>query len=298
MASQGSTFEAINSNELNKWLISFPIDSKKQTKIAKVLSSIDKAIEQTEAIIAKQQRIKTGLMQDLLSKGIDEHGNIRTEQTHAFKDSPLGRIPVEWDLIRFDEVFQSSPKNGIYKPSNQIGEGILLIGQTSFTEDRLIDFSLARRALVSQKEIDDYGIQVDDLLISRVFAIADKVGLPIFVHSIPEPTVYESNMLSLRINKQLALPKFIYFWLLSEPIRKLVISSINVSNQASINQQVLSSLPLNMPDISEQKRILNIIETETAILTNEKKSLKKFCSIKTALMQDLLSGKMRVNQLL
>ena len=58
-----------------------------QTKIAEILSTVDRAIEQTEALIAKQQRIKTGLMQDLLTRGIDEHGNLRSEQTHEFKDS-------------------------------------------------------------------------------------------------------------------------------------------------------------------------------------------------------------------
>ena len=59
---------------------------------------MDRAIEQTEALIAKQQRIKTGLMQDLLTRGIDEHGNLRSESTHKFKDSPLGRDSVEWDV--------------------------------------------------------------------------------------------------------------------------------------------------------------------------------------------------------
>ena len=65
---------------------------------------MDRAIEETEALIAKQQRIKTGLMQDLLTRGIDEHGNLRSEQTHEFKDSPLGRIPVEWDARPLSEV--------------------------------------------------------------------------------------------------------------------------------------------------------------------------------------------------
>lgn len=37
-------------------------------------------------------------MQDLLTKGIDENGNIRSEETHEFKDSAIGRIPVEWDV--------------------------------------------------------------------------------------------------------------------------------------------------------------------------------------------------------
>ena len=52
-----------------------------------MLSTVDRAIEETEALIAKQQRIKTGLLQDLLTRGIDEHGNLRAEQTHEFKDS-------------------------------------------------------------------------------------------------------------------------------------------------------------------------------------------------------------------
>ncbi len=76
-----------------------------QTKIAEILSTVDQAIEQTEALITKQQRIKTGLMQDLLTRGIDEHGNLRSEQTHQFKNSPLGRIPIEWDVKPIGRVF-------------------------------------------------------------------------------------------------------------------------------------------------------------------------------------------------
>lgn len=74
VASQGSTFEAINSAELKKWPILHPETKPEQSKIAEVLSTVDRAIEQTEALIAKQQRIKTGLMQNLLTRGIDEHG--------------------------------------------------------------------------------------------------------------------------------------------------------------------------------------------------------------------------------
>src|SRR5207249_8478676 len=48
-----------------------------------------------------------GLMQDLLTRGIDEHGNLRSEQTHAFKHSQLGRIPVEWEVKTTGEVSKS-----------------------------------------------------------------------------------------------------------------------------------------------------------------------------------------------
>jgi type I restriction enzyme S subunit len=94
---EGTTFAEISKTALSSVELTFPSSKPEQTKIAEILSTVDRAIEQTEALIAKQQRIKTGLMQDLLTRGIDEHGDLRSEQTHQFKDSPLGRIPVEWD---------------------------------------------------------------------------------------------------------------------------------------------------------------------------------------------------------
>jgi type I restriction enzyme S subunit len=75
-----------------------------QQKIAEILETVDNAIEKTDKIIEKYKRIKQGLMQDLLTKGIDENGNIRDEKTHKFKDSPLGKIPEEWEVVRLGEV--------------------------------------------------------------------------------------------------------------------------------------------------------------------------------------------------
>ena len=92
-----------------------------QSKIAEVLSTVDRAIEETEALIAKQQRIKTGLMQDLLTRGIDEDGNLRSEQTHEFKDSPewdLGRISAEWDILQLGELAAVDRGKFTHRPRN------------------------------------------------------------------------------------------------------------------------------------------------------------------------------------
>jgi len=97
-----TTLPIINKSTFGNIEIVCPKSKKEQEKIAEVLFTIDRAIAQTEAIIAKQQRIKTGLMQDLLTKGIDENGNIRSEATHEFKDSAIGRIPVEWKCKDID----------------------------------------------------------------------------------------------------------------------------------------------------------------------------------------------------
>jgi type I restriction enzyme S subunit len=68
-----SNYPAINSTAVRALKILTP-PKDEQSNIAEVLSTVDQAIEQTEALIAKQKRIKTGLMQDLLTRGIDEHG--------------------------------------------------------------------------------------------------------------------------------------------------------------------------------------------------------------------------------
>jgi len=98
MAAQAVNQASINQATLKDLPIEVPNDEREQIKIVEILSSVDRAIEQTKALIAKQHRIKSGLMQDLLTRGIDEQGNLRTERTHKFKESPLGRIPVDWEV--------------------------------------------------------------------------------------------------------------------------------------------------------------------------------------------------------
>lgn len=104
MAAQAINQASINQDTIRQLQLELPQQKSEQTKIAEILSTVDRAIEQTEALIAKQQRIKTGLMQDILTRGIDEHGNLRSERTHKFKDSPLSRIPVEWEVERLDDL--------------------------------------------------------------------------------------------------------------------------------------------------------------------------------------------------
>ncbi|MEO0247705.1 MAG: restriction endonuclease subunit S, partial [candidate division WOR-3 bacterium] len=101
----GSGLEHLQKDDFKKsFQFSIPENPIEQQKIAEILETFDNAIEKTDKIIEKYKRIKQGLMQELLTKGIDEKGNIRSEKTHQFKDSPVGRIPVEWEVKRLGEI--------------------------------------------------------------------------------------------------------------------------------------------------------------------------------------------------
>src|SRR5208283_2462522 len=91
---QGSTFGAINSRDFSSIVLRLPSSRVEQTTISAVLATLDRAIELTERMVDKYQRIRMGLMRNLLAFGIDQNGHVRSEATHAFKDSSLGRIPA------------------------------------------------------------------------------------------------------------------------------------------------------------------------------------------------------------
>ncbi len=80
-----------------------------QRRIAEILDTLDEAIRKTEQVIAKLQQMKQGLLHDLLTRGIDDNGELRDPERHPeqFKDSPLGRIPRGGGPVR-SATFRSS----------------------------------------------------------------------------------------------------------------------------------------------------------------------------------------------
>lgn len=176
----GSGLPNIQQKAIKEFEFLSPENPTEQTTIARILSKVDEAIAQTEQLIAKYTRIKTGLMQDLLTKGIDEHGNIRSEQTHEFKDSPLGRIPKEWGCVRlFDIGSKASPylKTGPFGSSlksehwKETGVPVITIG--SLGESTFIKENLLYVSSDKANELYAYKLIVGDILFSRVADIVD-----------------------------------------------------------------------------------------------------------------------------
>ncbi len=157
-----------------------------QAKIAEVLSTVDRAIEQTKALIAKHQRIRTGLMQDLLTRGVDEHGNLRSEQTHKFKDSPLGRIPVEWEvrdlqslLANVSSPMRSGPFGSALLKEELVESGVPLLGIDNVLPERFVpDF----KRFVSPKkavQLHRYRVRPRDLMITIMERSVAAASCPI-----------------------------------------------------------------------------------------------------------------------
>ncbi len=90
----------LNRNDAYELLIKVPPNTDEQRRIAQILDTIDAQIQETEQLITKLKQMKAGLLHDLLTRGIDEHGEMRDPVAHPeqFKDSVLERIPREWAI--------------------------------------------------------------------------------------------------------------------------------------------------------------------------------------------------------
>ncbi|MCY2994393.1 MAG: restriction endonuclease subunit S [Planctomycetota bacterium] len=292
-----STPPRINLGDINAMMIECP-PLPEQHKIAKILTTVDNLIEKTEALIAKYQSVKQGLMYDLFTRGVDQHGHLRppyAEAPHLYKESALGWIPREWHCTGFGDFIAAGPQNGLYKPNSAYSdEGTRIVRIDGFYDGVLGDQGLLRRLAVSATERRLYGLEPQDILINRVNCI-DYVGKSAIVTALLEPTVFESNIMRIELQRERLLPEFA-IRLLCSPSVQLQFHSRAKSAvaQASINQVDVRDCVISVPAIEEQWQIVGRCQSVDRRIHSEQKYLTKLRTTKTALMQDLLTGEVRV----
>ncbi|KKG73970.1 restriction endonuclease subunit S [Methanosarcina mazei] len=286
----GSTRQRISRTNLGKLKLRVPKSKLEQTKIAEVLSTVDLAIEQIDALIAKQQRIKTGLMQDLFSQGIDEHGNRRSEETHQFKDSPLGRIPLEWETATIGELAIHvgsgiTPRGG---ESVYTNEGILFIRSQNVHFSGLalddvayIPQTIHKSMLKSEVFENDVLLNITGASIGRCCYFSSigsaNVNQHVCVIRLPSATEADAGFLSSVIESSIGQNQILQF---------------NAGgNREGLNYKQIKSFVVPWPKRDERRQIWDVLKWASESVRYSEKMKSKLCSLKTALMQDLLTGK-------
>lgn len=272
-----------------------------QTKIAEILSTVDRSIEQTEALIAKQQRIKTGLMQDLLTRGIDERGNLRSEQTHPFRDSPLGRIPMEWDDQPLTAVIHGSAQNGFFKKPELVGSGYKLINVSEIYQPFGIDTDLEKveRVAALPEDLNRYGVAEGDLFFTRSSLVLEGIAHCNIIRKVQEPTLFECHVMRIRPRKDKIVPEFLALYCKSHAARLFLMSRAKYVTMTTISQPELEALYVPVPPrLDEQLAIVDIALSSDSAMRQTQARRAKLMRLKTGLMQDLLTGKKRVTPLL
>lgn len=253
-----------------------------QRKIATVLYTVDRAIEQTDKIKKQVSRIKNGVAQSLFREGIN---NSDTEDTW------LGKVPVDWEIVPFSEIIESS-RNGVYKSESSYGSGTPILKMGNMFGDIVFNGEEMERLQMSDEELEKYQLQSGDLLFARRSLNVEGAGECTQIGELNEPTVFESSLIRIRLSDE-ANPHF-YAQYFEGPVGSKSIERIVTTTTASgIAGSDLKNLRIPKPSLQTQEKIatqLFQIDQRVALIENEKRRLNR---LKRGLMQDLLSGTVR-----
>ena len=225
---------------------------------------------------------------------IDENGNIRSEATHQFKDSAIGCIPVEWDVLNLESIVDEPITYGIVQAGLYIEGGIPYIRTGDMSGDSIpLD-----RLLRTSKRIADAYKRSTVYQMDIVFALRATVGKVL-------PIPQELNGANLTQGTAKISPSsnfdenFILWALRTSMVSQQILAVQKGTTFFEITLSDLRQLLLAVPKTkAEQTYISHCLITCEQKIQDEKRWLLKQKNTKTGLMQDLLTGKVRVTNLL
>ncbi len=265
-------------------------------RIAEILSTVGDVIEQTEALIAKMQRVKAGLMHDLFTRGVTPDGKfrpIRAEAPHLYKDSPAGWIPMAWKLAKLGNI--SEIVSGVTLGNRTRIRGGIEIPylRVANVQDGYLDLRDVKTVYVPEAEAKHLQLHSGDVLMNEGGDF-DKLGRGTVWNDEITPCIHQNHV--FRVRPMAALRSYyLAYWSQAAPGRRyFLINGKQSTNLASVNCTQLRRMPIALPTDDEQQRIEDILYSMNAQLAALNADAHKLRMTKNGLMHDLLTGRVRV----
>jgi len=280
--SQGTTFLEINKNQMKKIIIPISNNIKEQQKIATILSNVDNLIESTGKVITHSKKVKTGLMQKLLTRGI---GHV------TFKKVPwlFGKeieIPEEWEVKRLDDVAHIQRGKFSHRPR---GDPNYFNGKYPYIQTG--DIEKANGFITTHSQtLNEKGKAVSKLFTTGIIVIT-IVGVNIGNTAITTYPIYFPDSI-VGISSDSSNIQFLKILL---ETKKEILKNTAINNaRENLNLEILRNLKIIHPQLSEQQKIASILSNIDSKITSQEQYKEKLERLKKSLMQKLLTGEVRV----
>jgi len=245
--------------------------AREQKEIAKVLTTLDTAIRETELLIDKLQAVKQGLLHDLLTRGIDANGQLRPPQSEApqlYKESPLGWIPREWSLTQLGKVAALQRGYDIVEAKLTPGP-FPVISSSGIVGYHNASTSSGPNVLVGRK---------------GSIGTVHFVETDLWAH---DTSLFVTNFFG-------NCEKFVFYL-----FNYLRLGQYGTkSGSPSLNRNDVHPLPICRPSLDEQNEIVRILDSQHDEVSRSEHERNKLMKLKAGLMDDLLTGRVRVTPLL
>lgn len=274
----------------------FPISVTVQRRIAEILSTLDEAIEQTEALIAKHQQIKAGLMHGLFTRGVTPDGHLRPTREQApdlYKESPLGWIPKEWEVVNLSSLAQfiTSGSRGWAEYYNETGPLFIRIGNLTREHINFRWDSVVRVSLPKFTEGQRTAVMPNDILIS----ITADLGIVAVANESLGEAYVNQHIALVRPAPDGLSSRFLGHFLTTAAVQNQFVRLNDSGAKAGLNLPAVGRILVACPrNDSESTQMASMIDTCDCNIESYKVELAKLRQQKNGLMHDLLTGKVRI----
>jgi type I restriction enzyme, S subunit len=228
-----------------------------QKKIAEILSKVDENIEKTDEVIKKTEKLKAGLMRELLTKGIG-HKN--------FKKTKLGMIPEEWRIEKIKDVCDNLDNKRIPVEKGKRERGAIPYYGATGIVDYVKDFIFNEELLLVGEDGADWSAYANSAYIIRGKSWVNN----------------HAHILKCKKINIVFLRSFLNY----SDLKKYITGT----TRGKLNKNSLMEIIVPFPQKKEQEEIANILSKIDKKIEINKKAKTKLTSLRKGLMQDLLGN--------
>jgi type I restriction enzyme S subunit len=299
-AMSGSALRRLVLRDINTLKIPTP-PRVEQKLIARILDTLDTQVQKTEALISKLEKVKEGLLHDLVTRGIDENGRLRPSPEQAperYKESPLGLIPREWSVGSLGDLSEIVSGVTLGGKSGSSAWPMVPYLRVANVQDGYLDLADIKLIRVSPADIDKYRLLPGDVLMNEGGDF-DKLGRGALWQGQIDICLHQNHVFRVRTIPSVLNPHFLAAFSSSAAGKRYFIrSSKQSTNLASINSTQLKAFQVPLPSSDEQILIVKDLQAMASRIESEKALLDKLITQKSGLMDNLLTGRVRVTPLL
>ncbi|NOQ32687.1 MAG: hypothetical protein GQ567_00590 [Methanosarcinales archaeon] len=288
---RGASYPAVTDSDVKNQKIPLP-PLPEQHRIAAVLSAVQDAKEKTGAVIAAAKSLKKSLMRHLFTYGPVPAG---AAESAVLMETEIGLVPEGWEVVRLGDV--SDFKNGINFTKDQKGKsGILTIDVFNMYSEG-IHANLKSLYRVDKRIKENYLLRNGDILFVRSSLKREGVGWASLFRETQEPVTFCGFIIRARMKSNEIYPEFLTNYLRTATAREDLIASSGKVAITNINQGMLGKIPIPIPPLSTQQKIVTTLSTVDKKIEAEENKKKALDELFKSLLHNLMTGKIRVNHL-
>ncbi|MDD5773215.1 MAG: restriction endonuclease subunit S [bacterium] len=284
---QGTVRDSLNYSSLAGFPFLLPPVSE-QHKIYGILSSIDAVIDKTQAIIEQTQIFKNGLVQELFTRGIP--GRYR-----KFKKTEIGVTPNGWELKKISEVCVVNPSKKEISHFNKDIK-VSFIPMKSVQEEG--------KGIICQYERNILDVETGytyfkngDVLFAKITPCMEN-GKSVVACGLKNGIGFGSTEFHvLRVKNNVLIPEFLFYYIAQKSFRNIAKNYFTgTAGQQRVQSDFFTISKMPIPTIEEQVKIIKSLEGLDNYINKMLKEIKNLNNLKYALMQVLLTGKVRTKK--